>query len=95
MLVAFSVACGCNDDDDDGGAVSPTPTTSASGDCPAGESIGVTSTAYPEMDSCLEEVEIVAGGELEYASTSAIIVALAFDEDVSTEVCAFRECREL
>lgn len=46
----------------------------------------MTSTAYPVMDGCLEEVVVNAGGELEYMSSTAVIIALAPDDAEPTEV---------
>lgn len=66
------------------------PTPAASGDCAADSSLGVTSTAFPLLEGCLEEVVLVTGGELEYMSSTGLIVALALDEATPTLVGDFR-----
>eukprot|EP00903_Cladosiphon_okamuranus_P011461 g10795.t1 len=68
-----------------------TPTTfgvdcgSVGGDCAADSSLGVTSTAFPLLDGCLEEVVLNAGGELEYMSSTGLIIAIAPDETSTLE----------
>jgi len=83
----------------------PEPTTSAmtsptasaaGGDCPADESLGVTSTAFPLLEGCLEEMVLQAGGELEYLSSTGLIAALPPDETDPTLVrsdTSFGYCR--
>lgn len=58
----------------------------ASGDCAADSSLGVTSTAFPLLEGCLEVVVLVAGGELEYMSSTGLIVAFAPNETTPTLV---------
>ena len=68
------------------------PTPAASGDCAADSSLGVTSTAFPLVEGCLEEVVLVEGGELEYLSSTGLIVALPLDEAEPTLVRGSAGC---
>eukprot|EP00752_Nemacystus_decipiens_P018688 g16752.t1 len=94
----FGVECGCDDDD---GVVSTTPTTSTSGtddvsptpsgSCSDGSSIFITSSEFPNLEGCLSEVEVFAGGEIEYLTEEGLGIIFAAAPTGSTEELWFAQ----
>ena len=98
----FSVDCGCDGpaptpaatttttpSSSDRGAAPPTSSSTSAGEtCAAGSGVTVTSSDFPDLEGCLEEIDLYVNNEVEFVSDTGLILAGGATTDPQTVIFA-------